>query len=75
MTEQPVDTIPKDRKILVKHEHFGWIEAQFDEQVYNQSIQQHGEVLGGFGWDSRAKGEWLYHRDITAWAELPEDAE
>lgn len=69
----PGATAPGDRAILVKHREHGWIEAQFDADVYVQSIVKHGEELGGFGWSSPAFDNWLYHRDILAWTELPTD--
>lgn len=71
MKAQPIATAPSGRFVLVKHKVFGWIEAMFDPEVYTQSIQQHGDK-GGFGWSNPGQDNWMYHRDMEAWAELPE---
>lgn len=73
MKAQPIATAPSGRFVLVKHKAYGWIEAMFDEQVYAQSIQLHGIDKGGFGWSNAGFDNWLYHRDMEAWAELPEE--
>lgn len=69
---QPMETAPKNRPVLVKHKVLGWFQAQFYQDVYDQSIAQHGD-LGGFGWSAIWSDNWLYHKDMIAWAELPED--
>jgi hypothetical protein len=74
MKANPRTTAPALRRVLIKHEHLGWIEATFDPNVYAKSVVEHGAEHGGFGWSSpaSASGEWLYHRHVQAWAELPE---
>jgi len=69
---RPKTSAPSGRVVLVKHESLGWIEAKFCPEVYAKSIVDHGIDKGGFGWDSPASDDWLYHRHIQAWAELPE---
>lgn len=72
MKVQPIETVPTGRTVLVKHKVFGWFQAQFHKDVYDQSIAQH-EDLGGFGWGAAWSDSWLYHKDMIAWAELPEE--
>jgi len=72
MKAQPMDNFPKGRFILAKHKNYGWIEAIFDEAVYNQSIVLHGSN-GGFAWSNPGTDNWMFHKDILAWAELPSE--
>jgi len=71
---QPISTAPSNRNVLAQHKVYGWVEAYFDPDVYAQSIQQWGAETGGFGWSCPAFDDWLYHRSMLAWAELPEVA-
>lgn len=68
---QPISTAPSGRFVLVHHKNFGWIEAMFDQDVYDQSFVTHGLKRGGFGWSNPGQDNWMYHCDIDAWAELP----
>lgn len=75
MRAQPIATAPSNRFVLVKHKVYGWIEAMFDPLVYAKSVQQYGAEIGGFGWTNPGVDNWLYHRDMEAWAEVPEEVE
>lgn len=73
MKARPITTHPKGRFVLIKHKAYGWIEAMFDEEVYKQSLDTHGPGAGGFAWSNPTLDCWLYHCDVIAWAELPEE--
>lgn len=61
---QPMETAPKDMPVLVKHRVYGWIEAV---------CAQYETGTDKFGWGSPGLYSWLPHKDMLAWAELPEE--
>lgn len=70
MNVHSMDDFPVGRRILIKHSVYGWIEAWFDQEVYEQSLAYPGSYHG-FGWSNSGLDNWLYHRDVMAWSELP----
>ena len=70
---QPIETIPKDgTQVIVKHKVFGAIEANWNQQVYDECVSSFRRP---FCIDSPAKGDWLYPEDILYWMPLPEPPE